>query len=186
MNKTALIKFCATCSILSGVLLVVGWTLNIGRDSLIGASMVLVACILAIFAFMGIYGFQYKKLGILGLAGFFLVIMACALFIPWLFFDIARISEMVQGVGWKEVQENGPTHIVGVFGGVGFVLGFFLLGTKTIHARILNKWPAILLILAGIMPLIYTWVPIGKLLPRIGGLALIGFGLDLWVISKKI
>ncbi len=110
--------------------------------------------------------------------------MSCALFTPWLFMDVARISGIVQGVGWKEIQENGPTHIIGVVGGVGFVLGFFLFGAKTIQAKLLNKWPAVLLIIASIMPLIYTWVPIGKLLPRIAGLALIGFGADLWMKSK--
>lgn len=170
---------------LSGLLLAMGWTINIGRDSIPGASMVLAGYVLAIFAFICIYGIQYKQLGIIGLLAFFLIVMSCALFTPWLFLDIARISEIVQGVGWKEVQENGPTHIIGVIGGVGFVFGFLLFGIKTIQAKILNKWPAILLIIASIMPLIYTWVPIGKLLPRLAGLALIGFGLDLWVKSKN-
>ena len=185
MNKHLLFRLGALCGILSGLLLVIGWTINIGRDSLPGASMVLAGYVLAIFAFIGIYGFQYKQLGILGLVSFFLIVMSCALFTPWLFLDVARISEIIQGVGWQEVQENGPTHIIGVIGGVGFVLGFLLFGIKTIQAKLLNKWPAVLLIIASIMPLIYTWVPIGKLLPRIAGLALIGFGVDLWIKSKQ-
>ncbi|WP_298792144.1 hypothetical protein [uncultured Allomuricauda sp.] len=184
MSKNVLFQLGAVCGILSGLLLAIGWTINIGRDSLIGASMVLAGYVLAIFAFTGMYGFQYKQIGFLGLLAFFLIVMSCAVFTPWLFLDIGRISGIIQGVGWQEVQENGATHVVGVIGGVGFVLGYLLFGIKTIQAKLLNKWPAILLIVAAIMPLIYTWVPIGKLLPRLAGLALMGFGIDLWVKSK--
>nr|WP_299170531.1 hypothetical protein [uncultured Allomuricauda sp.] len=184
MSKNVLFQLGAVCAILSGLLLAIGWTINIGRDSLIGASMVLAGYVLAIFAFTCIYAIQYKQLGAIGLLAFFLIVMSCALFTPFLFMDIARISEIVKGIGWKEVQENGPTHIIGVIGGIGFVFGFFLFGAKTIQAKVFSKWPAIILMIAAIMPLIYTWVPIGKLLPRIAGLSLIGFGVNLWVKSK--
>lgn len=185
MKTKTLFQFSAFCGFISGLFLVVGWTLNIGRDSLVGASLVLAAYTLAIFAYMGIYGFQYHKLGIMGFLGFVLIITANALFTPWLFLDIGRISGIIPGVGWKEVQETGATHVVGVIGGVSFVLGFLLFGADTIRAKVFNKWPAILLIIAGVMPLIYTWVPIGKLLPRIAGLALIAFSWNLWFMLKS-
>lgn len=185
MKHSIYIKLSAIASFLSGLLLVIGWTLNINRDSLIGALMVLFAYVIALFAFMGIYGVQYKKLRLIGFLGFVFIIIACALFTPWLFLDIARISGVAPQVDWLEVQENGPTSIVGIVGGVGFVVGFLFLAIDTIRAKIFNKWSAIILIIAGIMPLIYTWLPIGKLLPRIAGIALIGFGFELWEISKS-
>jgi len=185
MKKDALIRFGSLCSLSAGLLLAVGWTINIKRDSLIGASLVLAGYVLALFAFISIYDFQREKLGVFGFLAFVLLIISCTLFTPWLFFDIARISGIVTGTGWKEIQESGPTHVIGVIGGFGVVVGFFLLGITTIQAKLLSKWPAILLIIASIMPLIYSWLPIGKLLPRIGGLALVGFGLDLWAKSKK-
>ncbi|MGI9552489.1 MAG: hypothetical protein ACR2MT_14905 [Aurantibacter sp.] len=184
MKKNDLYRFSAICCVISGLFLIIGWTLNINRDSLTGASIVLIAYVLALFAFMGIYGIQYKKLKIIGFLGFVLVTAASTLFVPWLFLDIARISGVAQEVDWQEVQDIGPTHVIGVCGGIGFVLGFFLLGADTIRAKVFSKWPAILLILAGIMPLIYTWLPIGKLLPRIAGLALLGFGWNLWILSR--
>lgn len=184
MKKRDLYRFSSICGSISGLFLTIGWTLNINRDSLVGAFMVLIAYVLALFAFMGIYGIQRKKLKIIGFLGFILVIVANTVFVPWLFLDIARISGVAQQVDWKVVQGVGPTHVIGVIGGIGFVLGFFLLGVGTIRAKVFSKWPAILLIIAGIMPLIYTWLPIGKLLPRIAGLALIGFSWNLWLLSK--
>jgi len=184
MNKNNLYKFSAVCSLITGLFLIVGWTLNIHRDSLIGAFLVLIANVLALFAFMGIYGIQYKKLNIIGLIGFILIITANAVFTPWLFLDIARISGVVPQFNWEEVQSIGPTHVFGVIGGASFVFGYFLLGIDTIRAKVFSKWPAIILIIAGIMPLIYEWIPIGKLLPRIAGLALIGFSWNLWTLTK--
>jgi hypothetical protein len=185
MGKGNLLRFSAICSFLSGLFLTIGWTINIRRDSLTGASLLLIAYVLAIFAFMGIYGVQYKRLTFLGFIGFICVIIANALFVPWVFLDIARLSEVAAQIDWKDAQEIGATHVIGVFGGVGFVLGFFLLGLDTIRAKVFNRWPAILLIIASIMPLIYSWLTVGKLLPRIGGLALMGFGWNLWVLSKN-
>jgi hypothetical protein len=84
-----------------------------------------------------------------------------------------------------DVQENGPTQIIGIIGGVTFVFSFFLLGIDTIRAGVFMKWPPILLIVAGTTALIYTWVPIGKLLPRIAGVAMLGFGWHLWILAKN-
>ncbi|MEP5611067.1 MAG: hypothetical protein ABJP45_02400 [Cyclobacteriaceae bacterium] len=185
MRKSDLFRIAAICSLLSGLLLIIGWTINIKRDSLLGASLVLAAYILAMFAYMGIYGIQYSKLTLFGFLGFFFLIIACAVFTPFLFLDLGRISNVVVA-NWKTVQEEGATHVVGVVGALGFLLGYIFLGIDTLRAKVFNKWPAILLIIAAIMPLIYTWVPIGKLLPRIGGLALIGFGINLWVLTRDL
>ncbi|MEP1094659.1 MAG: hypothetical protein ABJG78_06085 [Cyclobacteriaceae bacterium] len=183
MRKSNLFRIAAICSLISGLLLIIGWTINIKRDSLLGAALVLAAYILALFAYMGIYGIQYTKLSPFGFFGFFFLIIACAMFTPFLFLDLGRISKVVVA-DWRTVQEEGATHVVGVIGALGFLLGYFFLGIDTLRAKVFSKWPAILLIIAAIMPLIYTWIPVGKLLPRIGGLALIGFGLNLWGLAK--
>jgi hypothetical protein len=185
MKKTVLFRFSAVCCILSGLFLIIGWTINIHRNSLAGASLLLAAYVLGIFAYMGIYGIQYKKLRTIGFIGFIFVIVANALFVPWVFLDIARISGVASGVSWQDVQENGPTQIIGIIGGVTFVFSFFLLGIDTIRAGVFMKWPPILLIVAGTTALIYTWVPIGKLLPRIAGVAMLGFGWHLWILAKN-
>ncbi len=185
MQRDHLIRFGAVCSATGGLALAVGWTLNIGRDSLPGAVVVLAGYVLALFAFMAIYGVQRRRVGLAGFVGFVFVTVACALFTPWLFFDVARLSGVSPEMDWRAAETNGPTLVVGVIGAVSFVVGFILLGVTTIRARILGRWAPTLLIVAGVAPLVYDWIPIGKLLPRIGGVALVLFAFDLWRVSRR-
>ena len=90
-------KFSAICSASSGILWIIGWTLNIGRDSLTGSSLALAGYVIAIFAFFGINTIQRKNQSIIG---FVLIILANALFIPWVFLDMARVSGVASEVDW--------------------------------------------------------------------------------------
>ncbi len=187
MKSVYIYKFFALSSIVSGLLQIIGWTLDIDRNSLIGAELVLGGYVLAIFAFMGITSIQRKKLKVLGGIGFILIIIANALFICWVFMDIARLSGMAPSVNWYQIERNGPTGVIGTIGGASFVLGYLLFGIDTFRAGVLNKWAAVILILAGLQPLLYPWIGVGKLLARIGGIALILFGWNIWkLIELKV
>ena len=167
------------------VLLVVGWTLNIERNSLLGSILTLFGYVLTVFATIGICALHFTIFDFRGKLGAALTIFASTLFTSWLFLDVARISEVVPFFDWAEVQSNGPTHKIGVVGGVSFVLGFFLIGFDAIRSGLLPKWPAYVMILASLMPLVYSLVPIGKLLPRIGGLAFIGYGIEMLLFMRR-
>lgn len=167
----------------SGLLLIVGWTLDIYRDSLGGAVLVLIGYVLAVFAFTGLYAVQRSRVGVLGLFGFVATVMASVLFVSFVFMDIARLSGVAPQVDWTVVESTGPTHVIGVIGGLGFVLGFVTFGVATFRAALLSRWPAVLLVVAGLIALIPTELLVGKLLPRVGGLALIGLGWSLWSVA---
>lgn len=169
----------------SGLLWIVGWTLDIHRDSLIGAELVLPGYVLAIFAFTAIAGIHFEKLSIIGLIGYFLIIIANALFIPWAFLDISRLSGTTPGVDWYFVERNGPTGVIAIIGGFSFVFGYILFGSDLIRIKLINRWPAILLLLAAIQPLIFPIIQVGKMLPRIAGLSLILFAYQLWSYNKS-
>lgn len=185
MKSTYYYKFSAICSASSGILLIVGWTLNIGRDSLIGSSLALAGYVLAIFAFFGIGAIQHKKQSIVGFIGLVLIVLANALFIPWVFLDMARMSGVAPEVDWWYVERNGPTGIIAIIGGASFIFGFIIFAIDTIRAKILNRWPAYLLILAALQPAFFPFTGLSKMLARIAGVALIGFALNLWSLSKE-
>lgn len=177
----------AVVSCLSGSFLMVGWTLNIGRDSLLGAHLVLAAYVLAGFSFTGLYAAQRRRFGWTGFVAYVLLVVGCALFVSFLFVDIARISGAAPEAQWQVIERGGgPTQNLGVVGALAFVFGFVLWAVASLRARTLSRWPAWVLAAAGIAPLLYTWIPIGKLLPRLGGLALVGFGLSLWARSAAL
>ena len=163
----------------SGLLLIVGWTLDIYRDSLGGAVLVLIGYVLAVFAFTGLYAVQRSRVGVLGLFGFVATVMASVLFVSFVFMDIARLSGVAPQVDWTVVESTGPTYVIGVIGGLGFVT----FGVATFRAALLSRWPAVLLVVAGLIALIPAELLVGKLLPRVGGLALIGLGWSLWSVD---
>lgn len=185
MKSKNIYRISALSSIISGILFIIGWTLNIDRDSLIGAELALGGYVLAIFAFIGIGAIQRSKLNIIGVIGFILIIIANSLFICWVFLDIARLSGMAPSVNWYEIERTGPTGIIGIIGGASFLFGYILFGIDTLKANVLSKWPAIILIIAGVQPLLNPWIGVGKLLARIGGIALIWFGLNIWMVMKN-
>jgi len=178
-------KFSAICSASSGILWIIGWTLNIGRDSLTGSSLALAGYVISIFAFFGINTIQRKNQSIVGFIGFVLIILANALFIPWVFLDMARVSGVAPEVDWWYVERNGPTGIVAIIGGFSFVFGFIIFAIDVLRAKILNRWPAYVLILAALQPALFPFIGVSKLLARIAGVALIGFAWNLWVLSKE-
>lgn len=188
-GPTALFRLRATAvvSCLSGLLLMIGWTLNIGRDSLLGAHLVLAAYVLAVLSFSGLYAAQHRQFGWIGFVAYVLLAIGCALFVSFLFVDIARIGGAAPQAHWQIVERGGgPTQSIGVIGALAFVFGFVLWAVASLRAQRLSSWPAWVLAAAGIAPLLYTWIPIGKLLPRLGGLALLGFGLSLWARSSTL
>ncbi|MFY9243650.1 MAG: hypothetical protein WAO74_11545 [Polaribacter sp.] len=174
MNNTIINKLIAVIAIISGVLLFIGWTLNINRDSLVGAMLLIPAYILSMFAFLGIYSKQKEQL--LSLIGFSLIIIATTLFIPWVVLDIARLAEIIPAFEWKKPEEVYPTRIIGIIGGVSYVLGFIIFGIAIIKGKVFKWWIGALLILASVVPLFHSILGIGKLLVRIEALTLIAFG----------
>ncbi|NJO88128.1 MAG: hypothetical protein HC831_03545 [Chloroflexia bacterium] len=186
MSRPRIILFiCAIISVLSGLLLIVGWTLNIHRGSLPGAVLAMIGYVLAMLAFIAIAYQHNNQLRFFGILGFVLIVIAHALFIPWVFLDIARLSGIVQGVDWYFVERNGPTGIIAIIGGFAFISGYLLFGIDLARIKTMSQWPAYLLLLAAIQPFIFPIIEVGKLLPRIAGLALILFGIQFMRLFRK-
>ncbi|HMU47355.1 MAG TPA: hypothetical protein PKC72_13365 [Chitinophagaceae bacterium] len=178
-------KFSSICSLLSGASLIIGWTLNIGRDSVIGAEIALAGYVLAIFAFVGIGTMYFEKITVFGFLGLCLIVLANILFIPWVFLDMARESGILPTMDWYYVERNGPPGIVAITGGAAFIFGYLAFGIDTIRAKVKNSWPSYLLILAALQPAFFVFTGQGKMLPRIAGVALLGFAWNLRQLTKK-
>ncbi|MCB1041589.1 MAG: hypothetical protein KDC35_01535 [Acidobacteria bacterium] len=176
----------ALALLLSGVLLISGWTLNAQRDSLIGASFAMAGYVLSGFGLTGLFAFQSRQTGWLGLFGWFAMLGATFLFIPFVFADIARLSGVAPGLDRKLIESSGGTFVIGAISGVAYMLGLPAYGIASLRARLLWRWPAFLLIAAAFMPLVAMWLGTNKLLARIAGLAFIGFGINLWRLAKSI
>ena len=65
------------------------------------------------------------------------------------------------------------------------MFGFIIFAIDVLRAKILNRWPAYVLILAALQPAFFPVIGVSKRLARIAGVALIGFAWNLWVLSKE-
>jgi hypothetical protein len=166
-------------SAVGGVLLIIGWSLNIGRDSLLGSVLLFIAYVLCVFAVVGLFSVQVERVGGLGLAGFVLLVFGNIVFASILFVDIARNSGLLEDLDYQTLQENGATQVIVIAGGAALMFGCLVFGLSTLRAAVFSRWAAVLLIVAGLMPLVSPLIGTQKMLARISGIALIGLGIDL-------
>ncbi|MBK8956790.1 MAG: hypothetical protein IPM34_14730 [Saprospiraceae bacterium] len=185
IKNRLIVRLGSLVCLISGALWIIGWTLDIHRDSLIGAELVLTGYVLSVFAFTAIAAVHYQKLSMLGLLGYSLIIMAAVLFVPWAFLDIARLSGVAPAIDWYFVERNGPTGAIAIFGGAGFVFGYLLFGIDLLRTKVLNRWPAILMLLAAIQPLIFLLSKLVNCYQGLQGFHLSFFAYHLWKYSQS-
>lgn len=157
-------------------------------------SLKLVMCLFFLVGIAGIYLRQAEKAGWLGLAGFLLLtvsfwlqtafVFAELFILPVLAASTPAFIDSFLGVVNGHPGEMDIGALVPTYGVVGlcYVLGGLLLGIATVRARVLPRWPAMVLTIAAIV------TPAAALLPheiqRFAavpmGLALAGLGWALW------
>jgi hypothetical protein len=158
-------------------------------------SLKLAMCLLFLIGIAGIYARQVEEAGLLGLAGFLLLILCWWLQTGYVFADIfilpvlateaPRFVESFLGVVNPEspVEMNiGALVPAYAVGGILYMLGGLLFAIATLRARILPRWPAGLLAVAAVL------TPAAALLPHANqrlaaipvGLALAWLGYALW------
>ncbi|MCB1050910.1 MAG: hypothetical protein H6510_02425 [Acidobacteria bacterium] len=182
MKDRAHIFFALMCA-LSGLGWLIGWTLNINRDSLLGAEIAFTGYALAPFALLGIFECQRHRSGPFLVLGFFVCLLANTLFIGWTFLDIARLSGVAPGVDWLQVQSQGPTRVVGVCGGLAWMIGLVCLGWGSLRAAVFSKVPCLMLGISGLLPLLP--IAINKRLVRVAALAFLLLAIEIWRLPKK-
>ena len=180
------LRLSGAASVVCGVFLIIGWSLNVDRDSLLGSVLLFAAYVLWIFAVMGLYSAQVDRVGVLGLAGYVMLIFGNVVFASILFVDIARNSGLLEHLDYQTLQNSGPTRVIVVAGAAALMCGCLAFGFSTLRAGVFSRWAALLLVVAGLMPLVSPLIGTQKMLARISGVALIGLGIDLMRRSSEL
>ncbi|KON70757.1 hypothetical protein AKG34_19585 [Peribacillus butanolivorans] len=138
-------------AILTGLFLFIAHVLNFiaGSDygTVLGQSLVFIAHIIAVFAFIGIYDSQGRKNGTLGLLGMVLSTVGTIIVSAVVYVEIASAS----GVNVSSVFNEGVPRIILIVGPLMFVVGMLCLGISTILVRILPRWGGSLLVIGNVV-----------------------------------
>jgi hypothetical protein len=157
-------------------------------------SLKLAMCLFILIGFTGLYVRQVEKAGWLGLAGFLLLIVSWFLQTGFVFADLfilpplataaPEFIESFLGIVNGSPGEMDIGAIVPAYGvvGIAYLLGGLAFGIATVRARVLPRWPAVLLALTALV------TPAAALLPHAiqryaaipMGLALVTLGFALW------
>jgi len=204
MSIQKFIRFGGKALLLAGILILLWWLglaiffplegmetgyLNLVKDAdwlwvnIVG----LIATMLLAVGFLGLYLKQAKKTGLLGFIGFLL-----AFFGSLLFMCIQYIETVLWPIFTEHAQEllehEGAMFTDTVFTifylimGYSLALGFIILGTATLRAKILSKWGALLMMIGGV---VFSLV-ISVIIVRTVGIVLLAAGLVWlgWGIGK--
>lgn len=162
MTRGTLFRWAGLASIISGITLAVGEILHPRNDPAnvmtsawaISHQLILVAVILGIAGTFAIYLRQNRETGALGFIGFLLAFIAMTLISGIVLFEAfinpvlaKEAPDFVRRFMAEEV--GGTVFAVFIVGGLGFSLGWLLLGWATIRAGIFPKWAAILALVGG-------------------------------------
>ncbi|KRF58353.1 hypothetical protein ASG99_27475 [Bacillus sp. Soil768D1] len=138
-------------AILTGLFLFIAHVLNFiaGSDygTVLGQSLVFIAHIIAVFAFIGIYDSQGRKNGTLGLLGMVLSTVGTIIVSAVVYVEIASAS----GVNVSSVFNEDVPRIILIVGPLMFVVGMLCLGISTILVRILPRWGGSLLVIGNVV-----------------------------------
>ncbi|GAB4581517.1 MAG: hypothetical protein Fur0022_42650 [Anaerolineales bacterium] len=195
MDTTQLFRWAGLATLLSGILLPMGFVLHppelaaemdTVQWSLVHLLMLLSA-MAGILGFTGLYGRHAGQMGKLGLVGFVLFYIAHPLFAGLMFFEafiVPSLSivtpEFVEGFATGEA--SGAFNVVLPLMGLLYSLGGLLFGLAIFRAKILPRWATTMTILGavpfGIQPALPGFVGVLSVLAL--GIGLIGLGYALW------
>jgi hypothetical protein len=152
MNRTGKFHYeGGVAAILTGLLLFIAHLFNFmdgsEQGTVLGQSMVFVAHISAVFAFIGIYMSQGQKNGILGSVGMFLSTIGTIIVSAIVYVEIAGAS----GANVSSVFNESVPGFIFIVGPLMFVVGALCVGASTILVGILSRLGGILLILGDVV-----------------------------------
>ncbi|MGH7869030.1 MAG: hypothetical protein ACREP9_15685, partial [Candidatus Dormibacteraceae bacterium] len=135
-------------------------------------------CLLFLLGWTGLYARQVKEAGWLGLAGYLLLSLSWALQFAFVFataFILPLLATTAPRFVDSLLRNASGTPVSGVnlgalpalytLVGIGYILGSLLFGIATLRAGILSRWPAILLIVASLLPVLLVLHSVAALIP---------------------
>jgi hypothetical protein len=167
------------------------WVVRSTSKVLVGA--------LALVGITGMYLYQVRKMGLLGLIGFvlfaanWLVIVSTSFVAAIILPAIADTSPayvtnvLVAASGHHPTGDTGSLYTVLLLGGFLYVSGGLLFGIALYRARVLPRWAAVLLAIGGLAAAVLSLLPDPwfRLLAVPNGIAMIGLGYSLWRIASS-
>ena len=116
---------------------------------------------LLIFAFTGLYAYQYHKAGWIGLVGYVVTVISLVLNICFRFSE-TFIGPVLVGEYSQAVMAivQGPYNTVQSITFGLFLAGYVLFGIATLQARILPRWGAWMLIIGAVISFALVMLPI--------------------------
>lgn len=146
-----------------------------------------VGFLFSLFGLVGLYARQAEKTGALGLIGFILAFIGNTLLVGLALFVEGFIAPVVSsGHGTTPVLHpagllGGPAFTASAFTVFAFSLGFLLIGLAGLRAKILPRWPNLLLIVSAPLVLFtHLVLLIGILGWVVFGMAIGWLGYTLW------
>jgi hypothetical protein len=165
----------------------------------IRSSLKILMAALALVGITGMYLYQLRKMGVLGLIGFvlfavnYLVILSTSFLAAIVLPAIANTSTtyvtnvLVAASGHHPPGDTGALYTVLLLGGLLYVTGGLLFGVALYRARVLPRWAAALLAVGGLAAAGLSLLPDPwfRLLAVPNGIAMIGLGYSLWRIASS-
>jgi hypothetical protein len=149
---------------------------------------------LALAGITGIYLFQVRQLGVLGLVGYVLLVAFYLVLIPieftaaWVLPSLASTDPhfvndvLAVAEGGTATGDIGQLQIAFYMAGALYVAGGAVFGIALLRARVLARWPAALLVAGTAASLALSVLPESYNRPVAvpTGIALVGLGVSLW------
>lgn len=134
----------------ASVLLLLGHILDLGGDpeygTVLGGSLVLMAHVTLVFAFVALYAAQTGQSGLLGNLEMGLSVVGTTLVSGVVLVEIAGAS----GADVEAVLSGGVSGTLALLGGLTFFVGLILFGIGTMRAGVFPRW-------AGLLLIVETW-----------------------------
>jgi hypothetical protein len=135
----------------AGILLLVSHVLNLGGDpeygTVPGASSVLTAHVLLVFALVALYAAQAERSGVPGILGMVLGVAGTTLVSGVVLVEMAGAS----GANVEAALGGGLAGTLALLGGLAFFLGLILFGAATMRASVFPRWAGLLLIVGDVV-----------------------------------
>lgn len=158
-----------------------------------------VMAVLAMVGFTGLYVRHHRRLGVVGLAGYLLLMVGyLALFavqcvagyvLPAVASsDPAYVQAVVdEALGGPASGRIGHLHELLLLSGIGYAIGGLLFGIALFRARVVARWAAALFAYGTVSALALAMLPQSFSRPFAvpTGIALIGLGVSLWRTSRE-
>lgn len=162
-------------------------------------SLKVLMAVLALVGITGMYLSQVRRNGLLGLFGYllfgvgYLTIMSTSFVAAYVLPAIAStdpsyVNDVIAvSTGGTATGDIGALQIAFGVQGIGYLAGSVLFGVALFRARVLARWAAALLAIAGVASVVLSVMPDAwyRLLAFPNAIALIGLGYSLWSTTRN-